>query len=157
VTAYDEAIGIRRPLVEAGRTELSNGLAMTLANKAMACEQQGEVDLALECYGEAIQLREQRVASGMAHLVPSLVRTVRQRVTTLIGLHRWDAVAEDVIRILNHAETAAGAGELPEAIMTERSSLIATLRDLGPADREAVLARLGPWENQVRQWLAGQG
>jgi tetratricopeptide (TPR) repeat protein len=157
VTAYDEAIGIRRPLVEAGRTELSNGLAMTLANKAMACEQQGEVDLALECYGEAIQLREQRVASGMAHLVPSLVRTVRQRMTTLIELHRWDAVAADAIRILDHVQPVVGGGEAPDAVVAERDALITTLRDLAPEDRETVLTRLGPWENQVRQWLAGQG
>jgi len=58
---YDEAIAIRRTLIEEGRTELRNELAMALANKGQALAAQSDDPSAFAHLSEAVALVEECV------------------------------------------------------------------------------------------------
>jgi tetratricopeptide (TPR) repeat protein len=62
IDCYEEAIGIRRRLVEVeGRVELANDLAMALVNKGVALQNLGRLREAIDCYEEAIGIRRRLV------------------------------------------------------------------------------------------------
>jgi tetratricopeptide (TPR) repeat protein len=156
--AYDEAIGLYRQLVDGeGRRELRNDLAGVLVNKAILIEgpEFRNWDEALGLYQDAIVLREGCVADGMTHLLADLLRTIRYRVMTLLDLGRWVDTADDVVRVLDHTQTAGQSGELSEAAAGEASALLALLAGLPASHRDAVYAALGEWEQIVRVIVDG--
>jgi len=72
LAAYDEAIRIRRRLVEEeGRGELASNLAVALYNLALAREDQGHPQ-ALAAAREAREIWERLVSAGWAHLAANL-------------------------------------------------------------------------------------
>jgi tetratricopeptide (TPR) repeat protein len=153
VGAYDEAIRIRRALVEAGRDELANHLAMALMSKALLLEKQEEWDGALSCFDEAVEWRERCVRAGMTHLLGDLLKVIRYGMMTRLDLGRTKEAAADVVRLLNHAAPALQSGETPGAVVKELEELLQLLRGLSEEKWGQLEAELGPWKEQVREWV----
>ena len=67
LTCYDEAITIRRQLIEEGRRELRAELAKTLANKGIAKKAQDDRQAAQTLFTEAHALLSQCIDDGYTH------------------------------------------------------------------------------------------
>ena len=65
---YEEAIAIRRRLVQEGRGELAHDLAKTIYNLAWARDERGERGLAQAAAGEALEIWRGLVARGWNHV-----------------------------------------------------------------------------------------
>jgi tetratricopeptide (TPR) repeat protein len=153
VGAYDEAIRILRALVEAGRDELANDLARALMNKARLLKKQEQWDGALSCFDEAVEWRERCVRAGMKHLLGDLLKVIRYGMMTRLDLGRTKEAAADVVRLLDHAAPALQSGETPGAVVKEFEELVQLLRGLSEEKRGQLEAELGPWKEQVREWI----
>ncbi len=78
VSAYDEAIAIRRALVDAeGRVELRNDLALAIMNRAILLQSLGRLEEAVSAYDEAIAIYRSLVdTEGRVELRNDLARAL---------------------------------------------------------------------------------
>jgi tetratricopeptide (TPR) repeat protein len=158
IACYDEAIKIRRQLVAEGRDELANDLAMALANKANLFVGKGEQEAALAHYAEAIGLWEKCVIEHdppMLHLLPSLLKAIRLRLSLLLTLRRWADVVSQVLRAFSLAASLTAADELPEAAGRELGATIGMLRELSAGDRAEIYVALGDEAEWLKQLMEG--
>jgi tetratricopeptide (TPR) repeat protein len=92
IDCYDEAIKIRRRLVEVeGRVELANDLATALVNKGVALWVLGRHSEAIDCYNEAIGIYRRLVeVEGRTELANGLAGALMDKGNALsdLGLHR---------------------------------------------------------------------
>jgi tetratricopeptide (TPR) repeat protein len=120
---------IFRHLVEAGREDLANDLAMALMNKALALEKLEEWDEALECYELAIRhylfCVEDR---GMLHVYPMLLKTIRYRLATLIELERQEEAEEDLERYRPLIENLPELGAQQDQANEHREAIIEMMK-----------------------------
>lgn len=86
VGCYEEAIGILRGLVAAGRGEHMGDLATTMHNQAIALMMCGRWTDAADSADEAITIWERLVNGGSSHLTSSLEKS--RQVRGLIDLRR---------------------------------------------------------------------
>jgi tetratricopeptide (TPR) repeat protein len=155
LAGYDEAITLYKRLVDTeGRAELADDLAKALVNKASALERLKQWQDALTCYDKAISCREICVQTGMSHVLPELLRTIRYRMIILLELRQWDAVAADVVRALAYATPFLQAGA-SGSVVQEVTNLCEPLRYLANNELEQVCAALGEWTEVVRRLMAG--
>ena len=152
IDSYDQAIAIRRHLVEVEhRNELSNDLAAALMNKALALERTERWDEALAHYEEAMRFYRYCVAeAGMIHLLPSLLKTVRYRLMTLLDLKRQEEAAADVLRFLSYFESFKNDAP-QEATQKEFNQFVDVLRP--HSDDEPLFASLGADAERIRKLI----
>src|SRR5207249_1606943 len=110
-----EAAAIRHRLVEQGRAELANDLAMTLMNLGLALEPT-QPDVSRRNYDEAISLWEAAVQDGQVHLLPYLLKAYHIRFDLARQQQDWDGAAADLLRALELVleKTKQGSLTLPE-------------------------------------------
>jgi tetratricopeptide (TPR) repeat protein len=131
IDCYDEAIGIRRRLVEVeGRVELANDLASALMNKGIALSDLGRLSEALQCYDEGIGLWEMMMAEGKVHVAPSLIKGLGIRFELKRQMGDWDGAADDVRKALACVMPFLSSGSLTEALAMEFDEFLQRLRQL---------------------------
>ena len=132
MTAYDEAIAIYRGLVEHGRAELANDLAMALVNKGNALDGLGRLPEAVTAYDEAIAIYRGLVEGGRAELANDLANALMNKALVLEKQEQWSgalACYEDAIRWREACIRAGMSHLLGELLGTIRYRMI-TLLDL---------------------------
>jgi tetratricopeptide (TPR) repeat protein len=157
IDCYEEAIGIRRRLVEEGRVELENDLAMALMNKGIALRKLGRHSEALQCYDEGIGLWEGMMAEGQVHVAPSLIKGLGIRFELKRQMGDWNGVAEDVRKVLACVTPFLSSGSLPEALRMELDEFLHRLHQLTEEEWTALASALGEEAELVRQLLQSLG
>lgn len=152
IDSYDQAIARYRQLVEVEhRDELSNDLASALMNKALVLEKTERRDEALASYDEAVRMCEYCVVeAGMIHRLPSLLKTVRYRLMTLLDLKRQEEAARDVLRFLGYFESFKNDAP-QEATQKEFNQFVGVLRS--HSDDETLFAALGADAERIRKLI----
>jgi tetratricopeptide (TPR) repeat protein len=154
IDCYDEAIEIRRRLVEVeGRVELANDLAMALMNKGIALRNLGHLSEALRCYDKGIGLWERMMAEGKVHVAPSLIKGLGNRFELKRQMRDWDGVADDVRKVLACVMLFLSSGSLTEALAMEFDEFLQRLRQLKREEWKALASALGEDAEQVRQLM----
>jgi tetratricopeptide (TPR) repeat protein len=86
VYLFDCAEAIFRRLVEAGREELANELAMALMNKGVALRSLGQMKEAIACYDQAISTYQSLVEAGREELANDLAAALMNKGVALGSL-----------------------------------------------------------------------
>ena len=156
---YDKAIVIRERLVhQEQQTHLANDLATAYMNKAIALERQSDFDEALACYEKS----QQGWTFCVEHLnmfweVPSLLKTLRCRLRTLLQLQLWPTAAGEIMRFrtvfTNYIEREGIHEGLKEAARNEMIEMISELRELSSEQRELLYAELGAGAEPLRSLI----
>ena len=151
LACYDEAIVIVRRLVEGGRTELANDLAMALMNKGIALKQSGLLPEALVCYDEAIVIVRRLVAGGRTELANDLAMALVNKGSTLHDKGRnlfEEGFKADTFPVLREALLCfSEAIEIwDQAIQQNDAVFLLPSYIKGLQIRFGLSARLGRWE-----------
>ena len=156
---YDKAMVIYERLVhQEQQTHLANDLALAYMNKAIALEEQSDFDEALACY-EKSQLGWTFCVEhlNMFWVMPSLLKTLRYRLMTLLQLQFWPTAVGEIMRFralfTNYIEREGIDEGLKETARTEMVEMISTLRKLSPEQRELLYAELGADGESVRSLI----
>jgi tetratricopeptide (TPR) repeat protein len=136
IDCYDEAIGIRRRLVEVeGRVELANDLASALVNKGIALWALGRLREAIDCYDEAIGIRRRLVeVEGRVELANDLASALVNKGVALRNLgHHREAIDcyEEAIGIYRRLVEVEGRVELANDLAMALMNKGIALRNLG--------------------------
>jgi tetratricopeptide (TPR) repeat protein len=154
IDCYEEAIGIRRRLVEVeGRVELENDLAGALVNKGVALRDLGRHSEALQCFDEGIGLWEMMMAEGKVHVAPLLIKGLGIRFELKRQMRDWDGAADDVRKALACVMPFLSSGSLTEALAMEFDEFLQRLRQLKRAEWTALASALGEDAELVRQLM----
>lgn len=121
---------------------MAKDFAAGLVNKALGLEGLGRWPEALGCYDDAIYRYEECLRTGMTHLLPDLLRTIRYRLMTVLDLQEWDQAAHDVERFLTHLLTSGQMHMLSAAAGQEVEAVLDRLRELEREQREQLYAAL---------------
>jgi tetratricopeptide (TPR) repeat protein len=136
IDCYDEAIRIRRRLVEVeGRVELANYLAKALMNKGNALSALGHHNEAIDCYNEAIEIYRRLVEiEGRVELANYLAMALMNKGAALrdLGRHR-EAIDcyEEAIGIFKRLVEVEGRVELGNDLAGALMNKGNALSDLG--------------------------
>ena len=142
IAEYDKSIEIYEESVEAGRTELSNNLAMAYLNQGVALEQQNNSAEAVAIFGQAIELWEQDLQLGFVHNLPNLVKALQIRVESLIKLEDWENIAVDAIYSLslfaNFTQDENFSEHFKQQIGEDFDRLLYQIKQLSSDNREKI-------------------
>jgi tetratricopeptide (TPR) repeat protein len=161
IAVYDKAIAIHERLVNTEQqAHLANDVAMAYRNKALALEQQPDFDEALCCYEKSLQATMFCVEDlNMFWIMPELLKTLRYRLMTLLGLERWAAAARDVLQFrslfTSYVNDNVIDEGLKEAAREESAQMVSRLRTLSAEQRELLYAELGDDAAAVRSLVDG--
>ncbi len=135
----ENVIGILRPLVEAGRTELANDLAAALMNKGNAQQGLGELRAAIQSYDEAIGILRPLVEAGRTELANDLAAALMNKGNVLAQEDRWQEAIDcyDKGIALWQAQIEAGRTHFLPMLLKARGIRIDLFRRLSYWDAAA--------------------
>jgi tetratricopeptide (TPR) repeat protein len=135
IDCYEEAIGIRRRLVEEGRVELENDLANALMNKGTALRELGRLSEAIDYYDEAIGIFKRLIeVEGRVELENDLARALMNKGAALSLLGRLSEAIDcydEVIGIFKRLIEVEGRVELANYLASALMNKGVALSDLG--------------------------
>jgi tetratricopeptide (TPR) repeat protein len=135
IDCYEEAIGIRRRLVEEGRVELENDLANALMNKGAALSLLGRHEEAIDYYDEAIEIYRRLVeVEGRVEWADYLATALINKGAALSLLGRHEEAIDyydEAIEIYRRLVEVEGRVELADYLATALINKGVALRDLG--------------------------
>jgi tetratricopeptide (TPR) repeat protein len=135
IDCYEEAIGIRRRLVEEGRVELENDLANALMNKGTALRELGRLSEAIDYYDEAIGIFKRLIeVEGRVELANDLAMALMNKGAALSLLGRHEEAIDyydEAIEIYRRLVEVEGRVELADYLATALINKGVALRDLG--------------------------
>jgi tetratricopeptide (TPR) repeat protein len=151
IDCYDEAIGIRRHLVEEGRVELANDLARALMNKGVALSDLGYLKEALQCYDEGIGFWEMMMAEGKVHVAPLLIKGLGIRFELKRQMGDRDGAVEDVRKVLDYLMLFILSDSLTEELEMEFVRLIRKICEFTDEEWQA-LGTLGEYAELLKKF-----
>jgi tetratricopeptide (TPR) repeat protein len=156
IDCCEEAIGIRRRLVEEGRVELENDLASALVNKGNALSDLGRHGEAIDYYDEAIGIYRRLVEEGRVELENDLAGALVNKGVALRNLGRHGEAIdcyEEAIGIYWRLVEVEGRKELENDLASALVNKGVALSELG-RHSEALQCYdegIGLWEGMMAE------